>query len=93
MKKIYSYKIKTGAYSKMRRILRFSEQVEPIIDEKICRVICDNQINELNLRKSEVENYKNDILFTVEILDDKIERGYMVLGSLLEDLDEVIIVQ
>lgn len=93
MKRIYSYKIKEGSFQTMREIFSFPEQVVPYIDGKVCRVIYNYTISYPNLKKSALLKHKDDILFVVEILNDNVDKGYMVLGSMLEHLDEVSIVE
>lgn len=88
-KKIYNFRVKDGAYSTMLKILEFPETTGSAIDNKICRPNITYDI--VNTIRPEYQKiYSEDRVWQIEILDDT-SREYLVLESLLEGLDNVII--
>ena len=91
MKKVYKYKIKEGASVIMSRILEYPiDQVDSRMDGKICRITLDYPIDK-NIKKGYLDDYKEDKLWQIEIYGI-IEKEFLIVQSLLEDLDEFVFV-
>ena len=91
MKKVFKYKVKEGASETMFRILEYPVyQVDSRMDGKICRITLDYPIDK-NIKKGYLDDYKNDKLWQIEIYGI-IEKEFLIVQSLLEDLDEFVFV-
>ncbi len=86
---IYPYKVKKEAGKIMSRILKYPEQVDSRIDNKVCRVTLIRSID-ADLKGQFIEEYKADNLYQIEV-QGITEKDFLVLESLLENLDEVIV--
>ena len=91
MKKIYTYKTKPEASKLMSQVLKFPEQVDSRMDEKICRITVTTYTIKDNIKLSYQEKYKNEHLYQIETFDIS-EKGFLVFACLLENLDEVVVV-
>ena len=91
-KKIYPFRIKPDSYEEMRKLLRFPEVTGPEIDGQICRVTVTNYSPDLSLKKEYVNQYKNDLVFKVRLLENN-DREFIVMASMLESLPEPVIVE
>ena len=91
MKKIYSYKTKPYASKLMSQVLRFPEQVDSRMDQKICRITVTSYTIKDNIKPTYQEQYKNELLYQIQILDVP-EKEFLVFSYLLENLEEVFVV-
>ena len=89
-KKIYPFKVKTGCYETMVKILKFPAVTGAEIDNQVCRVTVTDYTPELSLKKEYIEEYKNDHVFQVRLLDNN-DREFIVMASMLETLQEPVI--
>lgn len=91
MKQIFTNKVKKGAYKVMASILKFPEQVDSRMDQKACRVTVTTYTIKDNIKRVYIDQYSNDHLYQIKVLgiDDK---EFLVMQSLLEPLEEVVIV-
>ena len=76
----------------MKKLLRFPEVTGPEIDGQICRVTVNDYSTELSLKKEYQDQYKNDLVFKVRLLENN-EREFVVMASMLELLPEAVIVE
>ncbi len=90
MKKIYKHRIKAGSSRLMAQVLKFPEQVDSRMDEKICRITVTSYTIKDNIKSAFQEQYKNEHLYQIKIIDIP-EKEFLVFESLLENLDEVVI--
>lgn len=91
-KQRFIYRIMHGAYDTMNKILKYGAgQVDSRIDGKVCRITDSYPVN-MSLKEQYLEEYTNDHLNQVKIIDIE-EPEFLVLQSLLVPLDEVIIVE
>jgi hypothetical protein len=89
MKKVFKYKVKEGAFVIMSKILEHPVyQVDSRMDGKICRITLDYPI-EKNIKKEYINDYKQDKLWQIEIYGI-IDKDFLVVQSLLDDLDEFV---
>jgi len=91
-RQIFTYRIKNGANKVMGSILRFGGQFDSRIEGKACRITVTSYTITDNIKKQYWEEYKNDLLYQVKVIDIE-EQEFLVLQSLLEPLDEVIVVE
>ena len=90
--KTYSFRVKTGAYEVMSKILRFPKVTGIEIDDAICRVTGTDYSPDLSLKSEFVKQYENDQIFKIRLLENN-DREFIVLASLLELLAEPVIVR
>ena len=76
----------------MQEVLRFPETTGPEIDGQVCRVTITDYDVSLCLNKEFVEKYKNDHVFQVRLLY-RADRDFIVMASLLESLEEPVILE
>lgn len=88
--KIYPFRVRTGAYEIMSKILRFPGVTGGEIDNAICRVTVTDYSPELSLKKEFVRQYENDQIFKIRLLENN-DREFIALASLLESLPEPVI--
>lgn len=91
-KSIFPFKIKPGSYEKLVRVLKFPEVPGPQIDDQIFRVTVTDYSLELSVKKECAEQYKSDQVFQVRLLNNN-DREFIVLASMLEHLNEPVIVE
>jgi hypothetical protein len=89
-KKIFPFKVKAGAYEIMVKILKFPAVTGAEINNGICRVTVTDYSPELSLKKEYIEQYKNDQVFQIRLLDNN-DREFIVLASMLQTLEEPFI--
>lgn len=90
MKKIYTHKTKPEASKLMSQVLKFPEQVDSRMDEKICRITVTSYTIKDNIKPSFQEKYKGEHLYQIKVIDIP-EKEFLVFESLLKNLDEVVI--
>lgn len=90
-KNVFPFQVKKGSYDELRKILRFPEVTSPEIDEKTCRVTITDYNTDLTLKAEYREQYKKDNVFQIRLLDNQ-EREFIVMASMLERLNEPVIV-
>ncbi|MBW8685792.1 hypothetical protein [Chitinophaga rhizophila] len=90
-KKIYSQKVKPGAYEYMIKVLKYPEQVDPRMDGKVCRITVTDYKLEPSIQAKDIPAHINDRLFQVEVhgIDD---REYLILASQLEYAGQDLVV-
>ena len=76
----------------MVKILKFPAVTGAEIDDQVCRVTITDYAPELSLNKEYVGAYKNDRVFQVRLLGNN-EREFIVMASMLETLDEPVIIK
>ena len=91
MKKNYTCKVKDRASIIMSRVLNFPEQVDKRMDGKACRVTLTSYTIKDSLGKSYQDQYKNDVHLQIKVIDVS-DKEFLVVQSLLENLDEVVTV-
>ena len=91
MKKIYTHKTKADASKLMPQVLRFPEQVDSRMGQKICRITVTSYTIKANLKPAFQEQYKDKHLYQIQIIDIP-EKEFLVFESLLENLEEVVVV-
>ena len=91
MKKIYSYKVKEGSCIRMSKVLKYPEQVDYRMDGKICRITVTTYTIKDNTKIKFHNELVNDHLYQIKIADID-EREFMILESLLEQLDEIVLI-
>lgn len=91
-RKIYPFKVKNGTYQEMTRILRFLEVTGIEMDGQVCRVTVTNYTPELSVKKGYLDQYKNDNVYQVRLLNND-DREFIVMSSMLEHLPEPTIVE
>ena len=89
-KKIFPFKVKAGSYKVMIKILKFPAVTGAEIDNGICRVTVTDYSPELSLKKEYIEQYRNDQVFQIRLLDNN-DREFIVMASMLEPLQEPFI--
>lgn len=92
MKKIYTYKTKPGAAKVMAQVLKFPEQVDNRMDEKVCRITETSYTINANIKQTFQEQCKNEHLYQIKVIDIS-EKEFLIFESLLDSLNEVIVVQ
>jgi len=90
MKKIYSYKTKPDSSKLISQVLRFPEQVDSRMDQKVCRITVTSYTIKDNIKPTYQEQYRNEHLYQIQILDVP-EKEFLLLGCLLENLEEVVV--
>lgn len=89
MKKVFKYKVKEGSSVIMSRILEFPvNQVDSRMDGNICRITLDYPIDK-NIKKEYFNDYKQDKFWQIEVYGI-LEKEFLIVQSLLEDLDEFV---
>lgn len=91
MKKVYTHKTKRNASKLMSQVLKFAGQVDSRMDEKICRITVTSYTIKDNINPAFQEQYKNKHLCQIQIIDIP-EKEFLVFQSLLENLNEVVVV-
>lgn len=89
-KKIYPYKVKSGAFKLMSNVLKFPEQVDNRMDGKACRITVTSYTIKDNLKSAYHEQYKNERLYQIKVIDIA-DKEFLVLESFLNPLPEVIV--
>ena len=90
MKKIYTYRTKPGASKIMSQILKYAEQVDGRMDDKVCRIIVTSYTIQNNIKPAYQEQYKNDRIYQIKVIDIS-DKEFLVFESLLESLEEVVV--
>ena len=91
-KQVFTWRVKNGSYKIMQELLRFPETTGPEIDGEVCRVTITDYDVSLSLKREFIEKYKNDHVFQVRLLN-RPDRDFIVMASLLENLQEPVIVE
>jgi hypothetical protein len=89
---IFPKKVKPSAYAFMIEVLRFPDQVDYRMDNKICRITeTEYGMNPLNIKPQYITQLTRDRLCRIQVhgIDD---REFMVLQSLLEDAGEEMLI-
>ncbi len=74
-----------------RSYLGFPEQVDSRMDQNICKITVTSYTTKDNIKPAFKEQYKNEHLYQIQILDIP-EKEFMVFESLLENLDEIVVI-
>jgi len=91
MKMVYTHKTKPKASKVMSQVLKFAGQVDSRMDKKICRITITSYTIKDNIKSAFQEQYKTEHLYQIEIIDIP-EKEFLVFESLLENLQEVVVV-
>ena len=91
-KQVFTWRVKEGSYKIMQEILRFPQSTGPEIDGQVCRVILTDYDVAQSLKKQHADKYKTDHVFQVKLLHNN-DREFIVMGSLLESLEQPVIVE
>lgn len=91
-KVIFSYRVKSQAHLVMNKILKLGiPKPGSYINGQICRVTVTSFSIKDCLNDKYHKQYENDNLFQIAIPNDTVE--YLMMSSLLESLDEVVVIE
>lgn len=82
----FRYKIHHDAFELMSKILRNPDVTGPAINGAQCRITGTHDIL-LSIKSNYWNEFREDELFTVRLLDND-SRGFVVLKSLLSEMDD-----
>jgi len=83
MKKTYTWRTKPGSSAIMGRLLKFADQVDNRMDNKVCRITEYYPLGP-NLKPEYHHIYKDEVLCQIKVLDIP-EKEFLVFSSLLVD--------
>lgn len=92
LKKIYSFKVKDGAFTKMSKVLNYPEQVDYRMDNTVCRITVTTYTITDNVKKEFQNELLNDRIYQIKIAGIN-EREFMILESLLESIDGMALIE